>query len=77
MKSFDKLYTLITLLSVILATGCSTTRRIPEGEILYTGVKKVTYIKSENTNGVKTNIPSGLEEQVAQSINVAPNNSLQ
>ena len=76
MKSFDKLYTLITLLSVILATGCSTTRRIPEGEILYTGVKKVTYIKSENTNGVKTNIPSGLEEQVAQSINVAPNNSL-
>lgn len=64
-----------TLLLALLMASCSTTRRIPEGETLYTGVKKVAYIPSENTKE-KTPIPAGLEDQVAQTVNVAPNNCL-
>ena len=64
-----------TLLSALLMASCSTTRRIPEGETLYTGVKKVAYIPAENTKE-KTPIPAGLEDQVAQTVNVAPNNCL-
>ncbi len=62
-------------LAAMLTAGCSTTRRIPEGEVLYTGVKEVKYTPKENKKKGEP-VPAGLEEQVAQTVNVAPNNSL-
>ena len=31
----------VAVIMVLTAVGCSTTRRIPEGERLYTGIKKI------------------------------------
>lgn len=68
----------ILLLSVILGvcingllTGCSTTKRIPEGEILYTGVKP---LKIETPRGEKA--APGLGGEIKNAINVKPNNVL-
>ncbi len=49
--------------------SCSTTRRLPEGEILYTGVKKVD-IQSDSASGV----PSAMASAIRTSVDVAPNN---
>ncbi|MDE5821061.1 MAG: BamA/TamA family outer membrane protein [Paramuribaculum sp.] len=58
-------------ITIIIATGCSTTRRIADDEILYTGVKK---IKIETPKGVAQ--APGLAADVKDAVNVAPNNSL-
>ncbi len=49
--------------------SCSTTRRLPEGEILYTGVKKVD-IQADSASGV----PSAMASAIRTSVDVAPNN---
>ena len=41
-----------TLLAALL-TACSTTRRIPEGEQLYTGIKKMEFIGEKEAFPVK------------------------
>lgn len=75
MKTHRNILMIIGLLSLIVTAGCSTTRRIPDGELLYTGVKDVTYLpKDEQKDGQP--IASGVKDQVAQSVNVAPNNCL-
>lgn len=63
---------LFTIVGLTLLMACSTTRRIPDGELLYTGVKKLEYI--ETNDSVK--FPSGVKSEVKEAINVAPNNSL-
>lgn len=64
---------LLTLLltAAIIADGCSTTRRIPDGEILYTGVKGV---KVQPPADVK--IPSSVSDALTDAVYVKPNNSL-
>ncbi|MCM1337814.1 MAG: BamA/TamA family outer membrane protein [Candidatus Amulumruptor caecigallinarius] len=62
---------IIAVASLLGAGGCSTTRRLPEGEILYTGVKP---LKIQVPEGQKE--APGLGSQVKDAINVAPNNSL-
>ncbi|MCC8039364.1 MAG: BamA/TamA family outer membrane protein [Bacteroidales bacterium] len=61
---------IIVVLSLVLAS-CSTTRRIPAGEKLYTGVKAldITPMKGEK-------VPSGMESSLSSAINVKPNNPL-
>lgn len=54
----------------LLATSCSTTSRLAEGEILYTGVKKLAY----HQDSVK--LESGVKDQIFSAINVKPNNPL-
>lgn len=49
--------------------SCSTTRRLPEGEILYTGVKNVD-IQADSASGV----PSAMASAIRTSVDVAPNN---
>ncbi len=49
--------------------SCSTTRRLPEGEILYTGVKKGD-LQSDSASGV----PSAMASAIRTSVDVAPNN---
>lgn len=65
----------VLLTVVMLGAGCSTTRRIPEGELLYTGVKKVTYLPKDEKKK-SPEVAEGVEDQVAQTVNVAPNNCL-
>lgn len=62
---------LLLLAAVIIGQGCSTTKKLTEGETLYTGVKK---FKIEPTDNEK--LPSGLVSQMKEAINVAPNNPM-
>lgn len=59
----------ITIIAGLLGS-CSTTRRIPEGEQLYTGVKKVKYVKTQDTIG----FPEELEVAIGDAVDVPPNN---
>lgn len=55
----------------LVAVSCSTTRRLPEGEILYTGVKKVDVVTADGLPA-----PSGMVDDVKAAVKVAPNNCL-
>lgn len=55
-----------------IAVGCSTTRRLPADEILYTGVKRIEI----NTPSKKQKEAPGLSDAVFNAINVKPNNCL-
>ena len=55
----------------IAAAGCSTTSRLEDGEVLYTGVKKITYNEPEGEEVIES-----VEDQIFSTINVKPNNSL-
>lgn len=64
----------IAITSAVLAicfAGCSTTRKLREGEVLYDGIRKIE-IKSPDG----TKIDSDVEENVKLSLSVKPNNSL-
>lgn len=56
---------------ILLSTACSTTRRIPQDEELYTGLKGVEYIYSSDT---AYRVPEELKSQIHTSVNVPPNN---
>lgn len=53
---------------LLFAVSCSTTRRLPEGEILYTGMK----VQIEKSDSAK--VPSGVASAVSDAVDVAPNN---
>lgn len=59
------------LTAVLLLAACSTTRRLGEGEVLYTGVKK---IRIEPDSGVM--LTAAAESAVKEPLSVAPNNPL-
>ncbi|WP_300828369.1 BamA/TamA family outer membrane protein [uncultured Rikenella sp.] len=52
--------------------SCSTTRRLGKGEVLYTGVRKMTFTPAEDS----LRIPAEVISAVRQPLNVAPNNAL-
>ena len=56
---------------VAMMTSCSTTSRLAEGEVLYTGVKKVQYNNLDSTK-----IDSDVKDKIFSVINVKPNNPL-
>lgn len=61
---------ILSILMIFIMSSCSTTKRLGEDDILYTGVKKVEITSVENQK-----LPSDVEDQVKQAVNVAPNNS--
>lgn len=61
---------IIVLLAALMLASCSTTRRIPQGEQLYTGVKKVQINRSPDGSA----IPAELSSQFEETVDVAPNN---
>ena len=61
----------LLLVSILLLASCSTTRHLPEGETLYTGIKR---IHIENVD--KSNNGSRTLEEVEAALSIAPNNSL-
>lgn len=58
----------IAVVCISAVVGCSTTSKIPEGELLYTGMK-IKVAKSDSTA-----IPSELTSSLKSSVDVAPNN---
>ena len=68
----SKIFKILTLwVFVMMLVGCSTTKRIAEGETLYTGVKKMEINSVEGER-----IPTDVEDKVKEAVNVAANNSL-
>lgn len=61
---------LAVVAAVALLQACSTTRRIPEGDQLYTGIKKIEY----NTPDKKQRVPSGMKDDIYDAAFVKPNN---
>ncbi|MEG1615692.1 MAG: BamA/TamA family outer membrane protein [Bacteroidales bacterium] len=59
------------LCALLLLWGCSTTKNLPEGEVLYTGIKE---LKITSPEGEK--IQPQAESQVLSALEVAPNNAL-
>lgn len=68
---FNKLSALAALAALLVTVSCSTTRRIPDDELLYIGTKAVEYITPDDS--VRT--PSAaLKSDVEDAVDVAPNN---
>ncbi len=61
---------LMAAILALMATSCSTTKRLADGEILYTGVKKLEYHQDS------AGLDDGVKEQIFSAINVKPNNPL-
>ena len=60
----------LAALIALLATSCSTTSKLGENDVLYTGVKHLKYHENE----VKTD--QGVKDDIFTAINVKPNNPL-
>jgi len=71
MKANKILHSLIALAALIMVASCSTTRRIPEGEHLYTGLKGIEYTYATDTTA---HIPESVSEAIGEMVEVAPNN---
>ncbi len=57
---------------LFMAGGCSTTRNLPEGEILYTGVKKIVV---SDAAGVSSSVADDALAEAKAAVSVSPNNS--
>ena len=67
-----KIY-IYTLLAVII-NSCSTTKHIPEGEQLYTGIKRMEFVDEEKYAGSKTGKLAA--EEITYALECPPNGSL-
>lgn len=71
MKHIHNFHFLLIAAFCFMFAGCSTTKRLGEGEVLYTGVKKMSIVP---TDGEK--LPDGLVGELKSTINVKPNNPM-
>ena len=60
----------LTLAVMLLSASCSTTSKLKEGEVLYTGVKHLKYHED------KVKLDEGVKADIFTAINVKPNNPL-
>ena len=58
-----------SLFVLLFTAACSTTKRIPADEQLYTGVKKVNIVSADGSP-----VPADVKDQIREAVNVAPNN---
>ena len=68
---YNKVYVLALLLVVLAVWGCSSTSALPEGEQLYTGLKKIEY-----TNYEKNDHATATQEELNYVLATAPNGAL-
>lgn len=61
----------VTVGIMITAISCSTTKKLEDGEVLYTGVKKIDIKTYKNEK-----FPSDVKDQVVSAVNVKPNGSI-
>ena len=57
--------------ALVCMLSCSTTKRLADDEVLYTGVKKIAVNVPDSVN-----LPDGVNDQIKEALNVAPNNPL-
>ena len=72
MKARLRLLTVAVIAAIVAAVvmaSCSTTRRIPDDEILYTGIKKVQIAPADSQK-----IAPAISSQIKSAVDVAPNN---
>lgn len=62
---------ILYIAGLIFLAGCSTTKHLPEGEILYTGQKPMIVL-----NRSETSVGEIAMEEVEAALATAPNNSL-
>lgn len=62
---------IIPIVSALLISACSTTRRLGEEDILYTGVKRTAIVPDSGQM-----LAPGLSDNVKEAVNVKPNNCL-
>ena len=63
-------FMLVVVASLLLASSCSTTKKLGENDVLYTGVKHLKY----HEDSVKAD--AGMKDDIFTAINVRPNNPL-
>lgn len=61
----------MAILAVIVLAACSTTKHLPEGEILYLGLKKVNIVNEDKSPAAENAL-----EEVNGAISIAPNNAI-
>ncbi|MFG6385052.1 MAG: BamA/TamA family outer membrane protein [Muribaculaceae bacterium] len=71
MKTNKIISSFMALVAMLVAASCSTTRRIPEGEHLYTGLKGIDYVYATDTT---KHIPDAVSGNIGDMVDVAPNN---
>ena len=60
------IYILLGVVATLLATACSSTRHLPEGEVLYTGVKRIEVVPGDT-------VDADVAASVAAVLEIAPN----
>ena len=70
MRANHKIYIVLGVLMALLASSCSTTKKLGENDVLYDGVKRLKY----HEEGVK--VDEGVKTDIFTAINVKPNNPL-
>ncbi len=65
------LFALLTIGLLVLLNSCSTTKRLDDDEVLYTGVKKMEFVPDSGVT-----IAKGAKSEVRSTLSVAPNNPL-
>ena len=64
-------YIIYIVALIMIATSCSTTSRLGEGEQLYVGVKKMNILSTQGAD-----ITSDAKSEVKEDLSVKPNNPL-
>lgn len=64
-------YILIGLLAAAILYSCSTTKRIPEGDYLYTGLKGLDVVP-DTVDSVAAPFPSGVRDVLEEAVDVPP-----
>lgn len=64
-------FALSGLFFILSLSSCSTTKNLPEGEVLYTGIKKIEVTDQDNTNAGENAL-----SEVEAALNYPPNNAL-
>lgn len=70
-RHYNRGASFLLILLILAWSGCSTTRKLPEGEVLYTGIKQY-----EVTAPSGETIDPDAESQVNQTLQVEPNNTV-
>jgi outer membrane translocation and assembly module TamA len=71
MKIKPIIYPMIVVVMILVVSSCSTTRRLPEDEILYTGIKPLDISTFDDEK-----MPTDVSDQMTEAVGVIPNNSL-
>ncbi|MDE6158312.1 MAG: hypothetical protein K2F78_09255, partial [Muribaculaceae bacterium] len=71
MKTANSIIIATLAILAFMAASCSTTRRIPDDEILYTGVKKVEFAPADSSK-----LNPAIASQIKKAVAVPPNNNL-